>query len=254
MNQNVILLSMERHGCSWLGALISEVHKQVYNEVIHWNYEVSRIIAIDEKYNLPKGYSSVYYVSPKWLLNREYDKILILQRDLQSLKEKMAHYYFPDLKPETVFKKHPEFEEKIEFYYDLVFDESVKNDPRIHWMSVFNWNFYTVATASLMFDFLGFPKKRPVILPINRRERDFDISGTILRQGHGLDIYQKEMLKARGIDVDLDLNDIDYSQFVNVPKPNPYKLSPEEWEVQGGTSYRIRPELKPDVLEYLEWI
>lgn len=251
---NVIMLSMERHGCSWVGAIISEVYRQLYDEELHWNYEISRVIAIDSKYNLPKGYSTVYYVKPQWLLEREYDKIIILQRDLRSLKEKMCHYYNATWKPETFFKKHPGFEEKIEFYHDLVFDESVRDDPRVHWVYLDDLNNFTVATFSLLFDFLEYPKPRPVLIPVNPRERDWNVQGTILRQGHGLDPYQKQMVKASKTTIKTELKEVDYSQYVNVPTPNPYKLSPEEWEVQGGTSYRIRPELKPDVLEYLKLI
>ncbi|MDH3324015.1 MAG: hypothetical protein OEL89_00090 [Candidatus Peregrinibacteria bacterium] len=253
--KNVILLSMERHGCSEWGAIISEIHKQVYDEEMHYNYEISRVIAIDDKYNLPRGYSTVYYVKPQWLLKRKYDKIIILQRDLISLKEKMAYYYFPKLKSSTVFKRYPDFEKKIEFYYELVFDEEVRNDPRVHWVYLDDLNNYTVATFSLLLDFLEFPRKgRPVLIPINPRERDWNVQGTILRQGHGLDPYQKKMIETSGLKITTELKDVEYTQYVNVPRPNPYKLSPEEWEVQKGTSYRIRPELKPDVLEYLNLI
>lgn len=249
---NVILLSIERHGCSWVGAIISEVYKRIFNEPLYWNYEISRIIAIDKKYNLPKGYSTVYYINPKWLLERKYDKIIILQRDLNSLKEKMVHYHFPDKNSKEIFKKYPEFEQKIEFYYDIVFDESVKTDPRVHWIYLDDLNNYTVATFSLLFDFLEYPKdKRPVLIPINPKERDWNVSGTVLRLGHGTDKYNAKMLEKTGKKMSSNLIDCDYSQFVNIPRPNPYKLSPEEYEVQKGTSYRIRPKLEPDVLEYL---
>jgi hypothetical protein len=248
---NVMILTMERHGCSWLGALIIEVHKQVYDEIVPMNYECSRIIATDPKYLLPRGYCSVYYVSPKWLLEREYDKIIILQKDLDLLKTDMCYYYYPEKTKEEVFEEFTEFEPQIDFYYDLIFDESVKDDPRVHWVYLDDLNFYTVATCSLLFDFLEFPRKRPVILPVNRWDRDFRMSGTILRKGHGTDIYIKKMMKQTKTQVRSGLVDIDYAQYVNTPQLNPYRLSPEEFEIQNRRVFRIRPEPEPDVLKYL---
>ena len=94
-------------------------------------------------------------------------------------------------------------------------------------------NNYPVAKYSDLFDFLGYPKRgRPMLLPLplGPEKRDWKKRSSILRAGHEEGEIEKD----------------EYSQFVNVEKPNPYKLAPEEYYYQKGRVYRIKPE--PDTM------
>jgi len=41
------------------------------------------------------------------------------------------------------------------------------------------------------------------------------------------------------------------TQYVNFEKPNPYKISPEEWRWQEARVFRVMPGGMPDILETL---
>jgi len=249
---NVIVLTVERCGCSWMGAIISEVHKHCHGDPIIWNYEISRCIATRPKYYIPKGYCSVYYVRPEQLLEKEYDKIIVLHRDLESLKQKLFQYHFgPNQK---VLKKHEPFFEEIEFYYNLTFNKKITNE-RLLWVELSDLNNHCISTFNKIFDFLEFPKKtRPILLPINPPERDWDVSGSVIKSGLPLDIYQQKMLAGKDYISHL-YKHVEESQFVNpVGEINPYKISPEEWELQGARTFRIEPKSRPDAMRILGYL
>ena len=172
---------MEAGASSLIGPIISQVHYNYTREKVFWNYEISRIMAIDPEYNLPKGFSSVYYVDPRALLKRDYDKIIILQRDKKALLDDICDRYKLKFNPE-----HVEFYEKLDFYYDLIYNQEIE-DPRLFRVRLEDLTNYPVATYSDLFDFLGYPKKgRPLIipLPIDPNERDWKKRSSILRKGH----------------------------------------------------------------------
>ena len=105
---NVIILSRETGGGSMVGAIISQMHYAFTREKIFWNYEISRLMAIDPDYNFPKGFCLVYYVNPLDLLKRVYDKIIILKRDIESIKQDICDRNGIDINS----KKYPKFFEK----------------------------------------------------------------------------------------------------------------------------------------------
>ena len=230
---------MEGCACSMVGALISQMHYVFTRKKVFWNYEISRVMAIDPKYNFPKGFSSVYYVNPLDLLKREeYDKIIILQRT--------KNFIIRDIvgrnKIKLDFQKYSKFFEKIDFYYDLIYNSEIE-DKRIFQVSLENLTNYPVATYSDLFDFLGYPERgRPILipLPIDPKDRNWKKRSSILRAGHEEGTIEKD----------------DYSQFVNIEKTNPYKLCSEEYYYQKGMVYRIKPKpnIMIDTLEVLGFI
>ena len=73
-------------------------------------------------------------------------------------------------------------------------------------------------------------------LPIDSNDRDWKKRSSILRAGHEEGEIKKD----------------DYTQFVNIEKLHPYKMTPEEYYYQKGMVYRIKPiELMVDTLEVL---
>jgi len=227
VNENCIILSMERCGCSTVGGLISAFYQNMFEKPLYFNYEISRMIAINPKYTLPKGYCSVYYVKLEWLLERGYEKIIVLKQGLDKIISLMIKYYIKD-KPHN-----PEWIDQIKFYYDLVFNHGIK-DERVHEVDWFDLTNYTVATISELLDFLEFPvKNRPILFPLPVQDRDFDKYSTILGIGHEEGIPSKNI----------------YSQFVHEEQVNPYKIAPEEYWKQEAKVYRIKPELMPDILQ-----
>lgn len=233
VSKNCIILTMERCGCSTVGGLISAFYQRMFNHPLYFNYEISRMIAINPKYVLPQGYCSVYYVKLEWLLNKGYEKIVVLKQSLDKILPLMIKYYFKDLTLEQVIEKNPEWIEKIKFYYDLVFNHGIK-DERVHEVDWFDLTNYTVATVSNLLDFLEFPvKNRPILFPLPVQDRDFDKYSTILGIGHEEGIPSENK----------------YSQFVHEEQVNPYKIAPEEYWKQEARVYRIKPEQMPDILE-----
>lgn len=230
---NLIILAVEHCACSWLGAYITEAYKRATGKTVHWNYEISRMIAIDPRYNLPVGFSSVYYVKLEWLLERDYDKIIVLKRSYEAFENKLLSDY--NIKKNVAIARYPKWLERMRFYYDLVYDYNT-DDPRVFEVSLDDLNNYTVATFSELFDFLELEFEfRPfIIVP----KRDYEKYGSVLKKGHEEGTATKNK----------------YSQYVNKELINPYKIAPEEYWHQEARVFRLEPKGMPDVLEYMEVI
>jgi hypothetical protein len=226
---------MEACGCSDVGAIISAVHKVFTTENLYWNYEISRLHAIDPKYKFPKGASSVYYVNPLDLIKRGYDKIIILRREKEDIIEDLCTRN-NIMKDE--YDKYPEFFDKIDFYYDLIYEqEGITDSKQVFKIHLQDLNNYCVAAYSELLDFLEYPKGgRPVLIPVPTPLRDWKKFSSVLKLGHEDERVHKTQ----------------YTQYVNEEKPNAYKLSPEEYYYQKGMVYRIKPEPMVDVLEVLK--
>ncbi len=302
--KSVIVLSVERSGGSWMCAIISEIHKRFYGKPIYWDFEISRLMAIHEKYNLPITYSTVYYVKPSWLLKRGYDKIIILQKPLDLIIEAMVRYRIPKFSVEEAKRVYPDYIKKIEFYYNFVYGDKIE-DPRILRVQLSDLNNYTVEEYGRVLDFLEYPyrikahttlqwcenydkehpmceaqecgkcmtfqpkKERPILLPI-RVKRDWDLQATIINKGHPFGPRILDMIRDSGVQegempiTNPDLvNDPQATQhgykkskiqYVNYEKPNPYKMTPEEWDVQNHQVYRILPIPMGDILEEMGYI
>ena len=229
---------MEACGSSFLGPLISQVNEVFTGKRVYWNYEISRVLACDNSRIFPKGFSSVYYVNPKKVLERPFDKVLILHRPKEEIKADIYNRL-------GLTEKNEMMDEKVDFYYNLIYDQEITH-PKLYRVDLQTFNNYPIAEMSDILDFLGFPKKyRPVFIPIpiwhsegNERQpikRNWKKYSTILRKGHEEDAIEKD----------------EYTQVVNVERPNVYKLTPEEYHYQNGRVYRINGELV-DVMEVLD--
>ncbi len=227
---NIIFISMEGCGASSISPLISQMHEVFYGKRIQWSMEISRVLASSNDYIFPKGFVGVYYVNPKRVLERPFDKVIILQRPFKDIKKNI----YARLNRE----KDEEMERKINFYYELIYEQELK-DERVFKVNLQDFADYPVATFSDLFDFLGYPRKhRPLIFPypiwhhsesepLNpdtpKLHRDWIKRSTILRKGHEEEMIEKD----------------NYTQMVNIPVIDPYKLTPEEYHYQKGTVYRI---------------
>lgn len=155
--KNLMLVSMERSGNSWMGAVISEIHQGIYGgEIPKWYHEISRVYAVDPKYPMPEGWCSVYDVDPQELLDRGYDKIIVLERNLETVER--AFFMYHDMPYSEGLERYPEYFESIRKYWNIVHKERI-DDPRIHYVHLDDLNNHTFDAFNKIFDFLGYPKK-----------------------------------------------------------------------------------------------
>ncbi len=266
---NVIIVSMERCGSSWLGAIISEVYEAITGKLVKWNHEISRVQSIDSKYDLPQGWNSVYNVSPLDLLKRGYDKVIVLERNLETLKrvfwmsQRLVH---KDMPYEDGLIKYSHFFDTIEKYWNIVYSNKIE-DPRVLWVNLDDLNSYTFNTFNEIFDFLEFPKNRPILVPVNPPERNWQCFSDILAKGHKpsdtlklielkytsniteAQIQTQAIMNKTYDENTPKLSDILY-KYAN--KPNPYKIVEEEIGAQGSRSFRIGIDAMVDVLELIK--
>ncbi len=280
LDKSNCFLTTERCGASWICAYISEVHRQLFKKPIYWDYEISRIIAIDPKYDLPKTHCSVYYVRLEWLVKRGWDKIIVLERPFESWRDAVFRYFKPKLTKGKIHKKYPDWEERLRNYHDLVHGDKTEY-PNVLRVNLSDINNYTVDQTNEILNFLEYPletheeiddkiyiRQRPPVFPTRIEGRDWDIQGTIINKGHNFDPYQLDMIEMgiKGllplIEKDLvehpDANQDGYKkgkgQYINYEYPNPYKLSPEECKYQKAQVFRVKPNGMPDILKIKGWI
>lgn len=288
MNNNVIMVSAGRCGASWACAVISEIHKEVYGVEKHWNWGISRYMAINDKYYFPEGFNEVLYVDPMKLLNRPYDKIIVLKRELDEVLQSMQVYRFPELTYKETEEQYPQFIEDVIFYYGITYNHDF-DDPRMYLTNLSDLNNHTVAAFSELLDFLEYPThtyremiayiqsnietmdkyqileyliKNPLrgcLIPINPKYRNWEMSSGTIPMGHGLNPMQIEIQKntknskyVKMREQALSNERVASTQFLNDPfHPNPYKLCPEEFKLQKARAFRIYKERMPDALEIL---
>ncbi len=128
--KNVIFLSMRRCGVSWVGDTIKLIYKNLYGKDLKIHYENDRDLISN---NLVKGWNGTYNIDPNILLNLGYDKIIIIKRDLDDLKQEYAYYHgylemYGTL--DNMKEKRPAFFEVIELYYKLIYEQNLE-DPRV---------------------------------------------------------------------------------------------------------------------------
>lgn len=201
--KNVIILSMRRCGVSWVMETISQIHKRLFGKPLRIIYEKNRALISN---NLIKGYTGVYDIDPKVLLDLGYDKILIIKRKLETIKYAHAKYHgYQELYEtyESMLLERPAFFEKIELYHKLLYEQKeVINNPKVLFISLENLNNYTHSTFNEIIDFLEFKmniiqkikfflqvlrnKVQPLVIATNPTERDWDIYSALLPKGHKL--------------------------------------------------------------------
>lgn len=179
---NVIFVSMDRCGISWIVRRLSRLHEEMFGVEIEYSPELSRIIATRPRFPLPKGWYCVYDVDPHQLLDRGYDKIVSIQRPLEIMYRVLSMYYMPKLSYKKCRKQYPAYFTKIDEYYETVYGKinEIKDERYINF-TLPSFNNRTEATFLRLMDFLNFPKKgRPVIFPINPPDRNWQAWSTTL--------------------------------------------------------------------------
>ncbi len=198
---NVVILSMQRCGISWIFETISQIHERLFGEPLEINYEKERSIV---SRNLLEGYTGVYDIDPKVLLALGYNKILIIKRDLETMKRVHAHYQgymekYGSL--ERMKEERPAFFERIELQYNLLYNQNL-NNKRILIVNLSDLNNYTHSTFNEIIKFLEFKlsfiqkiklflrvlkdKIRPFVIATNPDERNWNIYSASLPKGQEL--------------------------------------------------------------------
>jgi CRISPR/Cas system CMR-associated protein Cmr5 small subunit len=183
---NVIFVSMERHGISWIIRALNEIHKSMLGGEIIFkkeNAEISDQNAKRDDLPLPLGWNNVYEVDPQALINkrdpegRQYDRIILIERPLNVLlRVLLIKWKAQDLNAEFIEKL---FDKTIKIYKSIY--EKTYSDARFIRIQLEDLNKYTVVKFNEFLDFLNFPTfgRSPIIpIPI---ERNWEAYSSILR-------------------------------------------------------------------------
>lgn len=187
---NIMVVSLERCGISWIGKTLSDIHEDMFGIAIEWNYEVSKVMATRNRFPIMEGWNSVYDVDPQILVDRGYDRVLIIQRDLEELLRAQKLYCYDEimLSDKGLINTHHEkvLERRIKEYWDLLYGKNINHQKCLK-VRLEDLNNYTVATFEKIFDFLNFPEVgRPKIIPVSPPNRNWEAYSSILPQGHQL--------------------------------------------------------------------
>ena len=109
------------------------------------------------------------------MLERGYDKIIIVTRDLIALCNALALYFrMAKTKKEVIelILKEPDYFSNIKRQWSKLDQEF--DDPNIFKFTLEDWNNFTFQTFNTLLDFLGFKKEgRPLLVPA-RVKRDWE--------------------------------------------------------------------------------
>ena len=168
---NVIFVSMERCGISWIIRNLSQYHEKMFGVPIKFtkdNAEISQQIATKNNLPLKKGWNNVYSIDPQLLLDKvdpdgnKYDKIVVVHRKLETL----LNVYKIKMARENLNKDHIEkILEKSKEEYKVVYKEI--EDPRLIHIDLWDLNQYTESMFNMLMDFLNFPThNRPPVVRV----------------------------------------------------------------------------------------
>lgn len=185
---NVMFVSLQRCGISWIIKILSQFHEFLFGEPIPYtkeNAEISKLIATRKRFPLPQRWNCVYEVDPKQLVERGYDRIVIVERDLETLKRVHQIYFQEDL----IWMQRETLLRKIEESWKLVYENEI-DDPSVIQINLEDLNNYAQQTFTRLMDFLNFPKVgRPPIIPIPTPDRNWEAFSSLLQRESG--IYNK---------------------------------------------------------------
>jgi len=257
-NLNIIVSATERCGVSWFCSIISLFYKQMYGgEIDKWNFIASRLMAGHINYPILKGWNTVQWVPIEKIIRKPYDKIILLQRSLESLKESLFIYYFAEkeYEEEKDKEKYKHWFKKIERYYEKVYAEN--DHPNVLRVHLEDLNNYTVATFNEILDFLGFLKEgRPIIIPINPHDRVWQTFSSILDKGQIVNQrLQNIHKKYNNKELQFRKQDI-YSTSItgSTIKTTINNFTKKERQIQNGKKFTLNPNRKQcvDVFDILE--
>ncbi len=263
---NILMLSMERSGSSWLAAHISECHRETFGILPLWNHEISRAIAVKERFELPQGWNSVYDLDIKQVIARDYDKIILLQKDYDSLCRDIWLYNHPDKAFDDDFMVR--LRRNVRKYWDLMFDQAFE-DSRVIRIRLEDLNNFTYWEMNRLLDHLEFPRfGRCHIMAINPPERHWQVYSDVLTTGTRVcarlrriqeqydlatveQVIQEKLYFAKQNEV-VDTGEVKYPYVNDI---NPYCRAPEELTIE-TRSFRLSGELPEneikDVLRFID--
>jgi hypothetical protein len=151
-------------------------YKHQYGKKLYIKHEILRHKLTRSRYPLWKGWYSTINAKPQLLLDKGYDKVIFVQRDLMAWLKASGKYHRQLFTIEDHIRlslKEPLFFKKLKYWHDLLNDPV--EDHRYLKISLEDWNNFTYKTYHKLLDFLGFPKKnRAHIIPVHMENRDFD--------------------------------------------------------------------------------
>lgn len=122
-----------------------------------------------------EGWNDVIYADPEILLDRGYDKVILVTRERTDLKKSLLLYHRQVDSIEKLIKlldSEPKFLQNIDQKYDQINKEI--DDPRFLKITLEDWNNFTFQTFNELLDFLEFPEtNRPFLIPV-KSNRDFE--------------------------------------------------------------------------------
>jgi len=176
---NVIFCSLQRCGISWIIRVLSQFHEAMFGEPIPYtkeNAEISVVKATRTRFPLPEKWNCVYEADPKRLLERKYDRVIVIERDLEELK-KVHELYFQE---DFTWQQKETYMKKLERNWHMVYDRAF-DDPRFIKIKLDDLNNYTKATFTKLMDFLNFPRNgRPPVIPVPTPNRNWEAYSSIL--------------------------------------------------------------------------
>lgn len=193
---NIIVSSVERCGVSWFCYFISMIYERMYHKRKTWTGRISRLEASNIEYMLPTGWNTVEYVPIEKLIQKPYDKVILLQRKPEAIKEALLYYYYNSQiytihelqKPTLDYKKDKEnlaykdWFGRIDEYYAQVYAET--DSKKVLRVYIEDLNNYTISTFNEILDFLEFKKEdRPFLIPINTPERVWGAFSSVYQKG-----------------------------------------------------------------------
>lgn len=149
-----------------------------FNSPLIISYETHKFIATRFRIPIPKGWNGVINADPEILLQRGYDKVVLVQRDFVEWALAMAQTHRQcDTMADCVKLGiiEPRFFVKCKKKYDLLDKEIL--DPRFFKMTLSDWNNFTFQTYNKLLDFLEFPKEnRVLVVPVkfSNERRNFE--------------------------------------------------------------------------------
>lgn len=151
------------------------MHLYYFNEPLHVRHEESNFEATRFRRPLVQGWFDVIGADPQVLLDRGYDKVIHVTRDLIKLGDALAEYHRRAKSKEEIIKlamEEPLFFSNIKKKW-LKLQVEI-NNPRFLRIRLEDWNNFTFQTFNKILDFLEFPKsKRPFLIPV-KIDRNFE--------------------------------------------------------------------------------
>lgn len=166
---NVVLTTAELGGVGFFTSNISKawnyMHPGPYK--LRWRYESSRFEATRERRPLPEGWIHCWNADPRILLERGFDKVIVLQKTLVDSYIGLALYFNALNTIDSLEEDHPRFFEIIKRKWEFMEQFRKYKHERFMYVHFDDLNNHTVKTFNEVFDFLEFEKEgRPMMIPV----------------------------------------------------------------------------------------